>query len=101
NMPGEALRHIIAMTIFGNHNWSYRMLHYLLLVGFTGAVALLTRRYYGGLYASLFFGFYPIVYATSGYWMTGQRDLLATHGIVLGGLAYLRRVEGGAGLWLF
>jgi hypothetical protein len=100
NMPGEALRHIVAMSIFGNHYWSYRMFDYILLVGFTAAVALLCRRYYGSLYASLFLGFYPIVYTTSGHWMSGQRDLLATHGIVLAGFAYLRRVEGGGVVWL-
>jgi hypothetical protein len=76
------------------------MLDYILLVGFTATIALLSRRYYGTLYASLFLGFYPIVYTTSGYWMSGQRDLLATHGIVLAGFAYLRRVETGSVPWL-
>jgi hypothetical protein len=100
NMPGEALLHIVSMKLFGNHFWSYRLLDYNLLIGFTGLVGLLSVRYFGKTFAGLFFGLYPIVYTTSGYWMTGQRDLLATHGIILAGFTYLRRIEGGRLLWL-
>jgi hypothetical protein len=100
NMPGAALRHIVAMTIFGNHFWSYRMFDYIALVAFTAVIGLLCRRYCGNLYAYIFLAFYPVVYTTSGYWTTGQRDVLATHGIVLAGFAYLRRVEGGGIAWL-
>jgi hypothetical protein len=100
NMPGEALRHLVSMVLFGNHYWSYRMLDYLLLVVYTGAIARLSQRYHGALYAGLFFGLYLIVYTTSGYWMNGQRDVLATHAIVLAGFAYLRRIEGGRFFWV-
>jgi hypothetical protein len=100
NMPGEAILHIASMKLFGNHFFSYRLLDFLLMVCFTARVALLSKRYYGWIFAGLFFGLYPIVYTTSGYWMTGQRDLLATHAIVLAGFTYLRRVEGGRLIWL-
>jgi hypothetical protein len=100
NMPGEALRHLVSMVLFGNHYWSYRLLDYLLLVVYTGAIALLSQRYHGALYGGLFFGLYLIVYTTSGYWMSGQRDVLATHAIVLAGFTYLRRLEGGRFFWV-
>jgi Dolichyl-phosphate-mannose-protein mannosyltransferase len=100
NMPGEPLLHIASMAVFGNHSWSYRMLDYLLLVAFSASVPLLLRRHFGDLLGALFFGFYLISYTTSGYWMSGQRDLLATHFVLLAGLTYLRRVEGGPRAWL-
>jgi Dolichyl-phosphate-mannose-protein mannosyltransferase len=100
NMPGEALLHIASMEIFGNHYWSYRMLEYSIFVSFLAALALLSRRYYGNIFAFLIFVLYSIVYTISGYWMTGQRDLLATHACVLAGFMLLRRVEGGGMAWL-
>ena len=100
NMPGEPLLHMVSMSIFGNHSWSYRLLDFLLLIAFSAAVPLLLRRYFGDLLGSLFFGFYLISYTTSGYWMSGQRDLLATHLVFVAGLTYLRRVEGGSRGWL-
>jgi len=100
NMPGEPLLHVLSMATFGNHYWSYRLQDYLLLVAFTAAVALMVRRYFGNLYGYLFVGFYLLAYTTAGYWMAGQRDLLATHFVTLAGFAYLRRVDGGTRGWL-
>jgi hypothetical protein len=100
NMPDQALLHIVSMKAFGDHYWSYRLLDYILFVGSMGGVALLCRRYYGRIFSGLFLGLYPIVYTTSGHWMAGQRDLLATHAILLAGFAYARRIEGGGVRWL-
>jgi hypothetical protein len=100
NLPGEPLLHIVSLSVFGNHYWSYRMQDYLLLVGFSAAMGLLARPHYGKLFAMLFYGIYLLIYTTAGYWMSGQRDLLATHAILLAGFAYLRRSKNGHPVWL-
>lgn len=100
NMPGEAFLHMASMKMFGNHYWSYRLIDYLLVLGFAGAVGLMSRRYFGKTFSGLFFGLYPFIYTTSGAWMAGQRDLLATHAIVIAAFAHLRRIEGGRPSWM-
>ena len=100
NMPGEPLIHLASMTAFGNHYWSYRLLDYLIFIGLMAGIALLCRPYYGQIFAGLFLVLSPIVYATSGAWMAGQRDPSATHVVLLAGFAYARKVDRGGVGWL-
>ncbi len=42
---------------------------------------------------------YQLVYVTSGTWMSGQRDVVASHVLLLVIVAVLARLRGGSGFW--
>ena len=100
NMPGEPLLHFSAFSLFGNHYWSYRLLDYLLMLAFVGAMGFLLIEIHGILAGLLFSLIYPIVYVTAGFWMSGQRDYVAAHAVTLAAFLFLRHLERISPRWL-
>jgi hypothetical protein len=99
NMPGEPLLHGAALAMFGNHYWSYPLLDYLLLLAFVIVMGWLMRADHGILPGLLFLFIYPLVYATAGFWMSGQRDYLAAHAVTVAAFLLLHRIAGRGLVW--
>ena len=89
NWPGAVWLHALATALFGNSWWSFRLFDYLLLLlasavlFWTGSKSGIRRT--GALAAVL----YPVMYVTATPWMTGQRDAMAAHLLLMGLWLYL------------
>ena len=88
NFPGEPALHVVSMLLFGNRVWSYRLLDAWLLIGFCASMAVLLKKRAGSRFALAFVLFYPLVYITAGPWLSGQRDFVATHCVILAMFLY-------------
>ena len=99
NFPGAMVLHALALLAFGNHLWSYRLFDYLGLLGFVAVVGAFLDRRQGRAVALIFVPLYEAMYVTSGYWIAGQRDFLAAHLVLVSGLIFVRRIEGGRAAW--
>jgi hypothetical protein len=80
--PGEFVLHELYILIFGVHSWTARAGDFLLLQPAVLAIYIFVRRAgfpRAAIAAALL---YPIIYATSGGWMAGHRDLIGTHFLV-------------------
>jgi hypothetical protein len=99
NFPGAMALHALALLVFGNHLWSYRLFDYLSLLGFVAIVGATLSRRQGRAVALVFVPLYLTMYVVSGYWFAGQRDILAAHLVLVSGLLFLRRLEGGSSAW--
>jgi hypothetical protein len=95
NFPGAMVLHALAQLVFGNHLWSFRLFDYFGLLGFVAVVGRFLRRRQGRSVAIVFVPLYQAMYVVSGYWFAGQRDILAAHLVLLAGLVFLKRIEGG------
>lgn len=99
NFPGAMILHALAYLLFGNHLWSYRLLDFLNLIGFVTVVAMSLSRRQGRGVALVFAVLYPTMYVVAEYWFAGQRDILAAHLVLVSGLAFLERIDGGRVAW--
>ena len=78
NWPGEMWLHELGIRMFGVHAWTWRLTDFLLMLGFTISGAMFLFRSGWRLAPWIFLFFYPPIYITSGGWMAGQRDIIAT-----------------------
>lgn len=83
NWPGAMWLHEIGLRIFGVHAWTWRLTDFLLMSIFTLGGAVLLSRSDWRLAPTIFLFLYPPLYITSGSWMAGQRDILATGFLIL------------------
>lgn len=83
NWPGAIWLHEAGLRLFGIHAWTWRLTDFLLMVGFTLGGAVFLSRAGWRLAPSLFLFLYPPLYITSGAWMAGQRDIIATGFLIL------------------
>lgn len=99
NWPGKMLLHTAAFALFGNEPWAYRLFDYLWMLGGCGLLYAFARLAGLRLAALLVLPLYPLVYATAGAWMTGQRDVVAAHLLLGVAVALLMRLKGGGRGW--
>jgi hypothetical protein len=94
NWPGAMWLHTLAVWAFGNHLWTFRLFDYALMMA--GAFSLLLLGASGGFRWTGFIAvpLYQMMYVTSSPWLTGQRDIVAGHALILLSVLYLR--TGGA-----
>ncbi len=77
NFPGKMFMHELGLRLFGAHFWSFRAIDALsLALACLAGAGFLARS---GFPAApwLFLCLYPPLYMTAGYWMAGQRDIVA------------------------
>jgi hypothetical protein len=88
NWPGEIFLHELGIRLFGVHFWTYRLIDFIVMQFGAVGIFLFLRR--SGLLLAPFIvlAIYPIVYVTAGYWMAGQRDIVAAE-FLLGASAFL------------
>ncbi|MEO1274983.1 MAG: hypothetical protein AAFV96_06170 [Pseudomonadota bacterium] len=89
NWPGAMLLHEAGIRLFGVHAWTWRLTDFLLLTGSTVAGALFLARSNWRLAPFLFLFLYPPLYISSGGWMAGQRDIVATGFLLVASLLAL------------
>lgn len=83
NFPGKMFLHEAGLRLFGAEFWSFRAVDALVLAGATAAGAGFLGRAGFTVAPWVFLFLYPALYVTSGYWMAGQRDIVAM-GLLLG-----------------
>lgn len=95
NWPGAMWLHTLSSLLFGNHLWSFRIIDLALLL--LGCAALFQLASVGGRPATRYLVvlLYQLIYVSSNLWMTGQRDMLATHVMLAIALLALTRMRGG------
>lgn len=80
--PGELFLHDFYIRLFGVHSWTARAGDFLILQPAVLAIYAFLRGagfQRAAVAAALV---YPIIYVTSGGWMAGHRDFIATHFII-------------------
>lgn len=89
NWPGAVWVHMLSTALFGNTWWSFRLLDAVLMLLASLALFKLGHRsglrWTGWIAAAL----YPMMYMTTSPWLTGQRDALVAHLLVMGMALYL------------
>lgn len=98
NWPAKMVLHTISTWLFGNHIWSWRLFDYLWLLGGCTAMFGLLRRSGLGTAAWLVVPIYQWMYTVSNPWLSGQRDIVAAHTLLVAGWAFVERRQG-AGRW--
>lgn len=83
NWPGAIWLHELGLRLFGVHAWTWRLTDFLLMAVFTFGGATFLARAGWRLAPGLFLFLYPPLYITSGGWMAGQRDIIATGFLIL------------------
>lgn len=86
NWPGGMILQEIAIRLFGPRAYSWHLADFLMLQAVTLAMALFLHRAGFDLARFIVLPLYPTLYVTSGYWMAGQRDVIAV-GLLLGACA--------------
>lgn len=100
NWPGAMWLHTISAWAFGNHLWSFRLFDYAFMI--TGAFGLLVlgassgMRWTGLIAVPL----YQMMYVTSDLWLTGQRDIVAAHALILLSVLYVHPSKGRRLWWM-
>lgn len=77
NWPGGMILQEIAIRLFGPRPWSWHLADFLLLQAVTLGISLFLHRARFVLAPFVVLLLYPALYVTSGYWMAGQRDVIA------------------------
>jgi hypothetical protein len=90
NWPGALLLHELATRLFGAHSYSFRTLDFLLMVVATIFVAWHWIRRGLPVAGWIFAYTYPVIYATSGRWMAGERDAVAMNLLLIAVVLLLR-----------
>ena len=83
NWPGEMLIHELGIRLFGVHFWTFRLIDFLLMQVASIGIFLFLKRAGVSLAPFVFLALYPVIYTTSGYWMAGQRDIVAAGILIL------------------
>ena len=82
NWPGAVWMHMGAIAAFGNTIYAWRIADALLMLVTVAAVAWFFRQAFDSLTAAVFAIFYPVLFY-AGAWLTGQRDFVAMHLMLL------------------
>jgi hypothetical protein len=82
NWPGEFLLHELGIRVFGVHFWTYRLVDFIVMQLGTVGIFLFLRRSLFSLAPFIALAIYPIIYVTAGYWMAGQRDIVAAEFLI-------------------
>lgn len=79
NWPGAVWVHMLSTVMSGNSLWSFRLLDYLLLLA--ACLALFQLGRFSGFTWTCVVAppLYQMMYVTSTPWLTGQRDAIAAH----------------------
>lgn len=78
NWPGAMVLHELGVRLFGVHAWTWRLTDFLLMEGLALLIALFIRRAGFALAPFVFLAIFPMLYITGGFWLVGQRDIIAT-----------------------
>jgi hypothetical protein len=101
NFPGGVALHVLARLAFGDSMWSYRTLDYINLIIFCLAIYFFLSRRQGRSAAAMFVPLYQAMYVVSSFWIAGERDILATHLVLVAGFLFLERIGGGHVAWCY
>lgn len=82
NWPGAHWMHMTAIATFGNNIHAWRIADYLLMLVALWSFAILLRRSFGPVAAMVSLLVYPILFH-AGQWLTGQRDFVCAHLLLL------------------
>ena len=77
NWPGGMILQEAAVRLFGPRPWSWHLADFFLLQAVTLGISLFLHRARFVLAPFVILLLYPALYVTSGYWMAGQRDVIA------------------------
>ena len=94
--PGELFLHDFYLRLFGVHSWTARAGDFLILQPAVLAIFEFLRRAGFPRAAVAAALVYPIIYVTSGGWMAGHRDFIATHFVIGAAIFALPSVRPGA-----
>ena len=95
NWPGKMFMHELAIRVSGVHVWTFRAFDYLCMFLGLWAMLDLLRPRASVLTLRLLAFIYPAMYASGGYWLSGQRDIVAAHLLFLSAALFARRLRGG------
>lgn len=98
NWPGKMLMHEFGVRLFGVHFWTFRLIDFIVMQAIAVGGAWFLRRAGLALGAAAFLLLYPCLYVTAGYWMAGQRDIVAAGVLIVAGSLALGREDARAGL---
>lgn len=97
NWPGQMFIHTLSARLFGNEIWSYRAFELLVLLPLACAILFAFLRRYGEKEAAwVVVPVYQVMYVTAGFWISGQREIVAGPLLVAAAYCLLRRTEGAA-----
>jgi 4-amino-4-deoxy-L-arabinose transferase-like glycosyltransferase len=82
NWPGAVWMHMGAIAAFGNTTYAWRIADALIMLATVVGVAWFFRQTFDSLTALIFIAFYPVLFY-AGAWLTGQRDFVAMHLMLL------------------
>ncbi len=96
NWPGQMFLHTLSVALFGTELWSYRLFELIFIIPLSCLVLFRFLRAAGDkLAALLVVPIYQAMYVSAGFWMSGQRDMVAAPLLVAAAHALLSRVRGG------
>lgn len=97
NWPGKILIHWLAQSVFGPEPGAFRTFDYILMQAATLVGAAMLWRNGLRVGAACLLAINPAIYVTSGYWMAGQRDIVAAEILLIAcfALAGPRRSQAG------
>ena len=98
NWPGSLWMHMGAIAAFGNTLNAWRIADALLMVVTVAGVAWFLQSAFDSLTAAIFVVFYPLLFYAGG-WLTGQRDFVATHLILLAAACHWKAWESDNWRW--
>jgi hypothetical protein len=93
NWPGGVWLHAFSTWLFGNNLMSWRILDFGIAMVAMVALVDLVARAYGRAAALWLAALYPVLYATLGLWMAGQRDAVVGHGLIIALACHARAWE--------
>jgi hypothetical protein len=100
NFPGKIWIHEVSTGLFGNHIWSFRLFDYLFMLAACPVLFAALQPEVGRRRALVVVPFYQALYVTAGWWMSGQRDIVAAPMLLAAGLCYRARARGRSRFYL-
>src|SRR5579872_3637163 len=82
NWPGSLWMHLSAIAAFGNTIVAWRTADALLMLATVGCLGWFLRAAFDTLTATVVIAFYPLLFYAGG-WLTGQRDFVAFHLVLI------------------
>jgi hypothetical protein len=96
NWPGQMFIHSLSVALFGAKLWSYRLFELIVIIPLSCFVLFRFLRSAGDkLAAFVVVPIYQAMYVSAGFWMSGQREIVAAPLLVASANALLSRVRGG------
>ena len=93
NWPGKILIHELGIRLFGVHFWTFRLIDAAILILTCLGISILLRRADFVHAPWILPPLYMSLYISSGYWMAGQRDIVATGIMITACLGLVSRSE--------